>query len=89
MEILDRLAVSLSCGTCGEPYVVPLSNVLASHELLRAGCPVDSTEECPPLAWAELGDEAELRRLAEIWRHLEERAAAAGGQLLLQDAPSS
>ena len=86
MEILDRLSISLPCGSCGERYTVPLRNVLASHELLRAGCPVDTTEECPPLVWAALGDEVELRTLAEIWSHLEARAAASGGSLVYQAA---
>jgi hypothetical protein len=83
MSILDKLAVHIRNPEGDEHQSVPLANVLASHELMRAGCPVDQLEDCPPWWWSQLASERELRDLAEVFRKIESQVETLGGSLTL------
>jgi hypothetical protein len=83
MDILDLTAISLICSSCGGRYQVPLQQVLLSQDMLRHGCPVTEESECPPVVYARLLDRELLQQLQELWRSLEEKAQAAGGELVL------
>lgn len=83
MDILDLTALSLGCSSCGSCYQVPLKQVLLSQDMLRQGCPVIEESECPPVVYARLLDRELLQQLQELWRSLEEKARAAGGELVL------
>ena len=48
MDILNSIAIRIRCLNCGGAYLVPLSDVLLSHQLLHQGCPVAQETECPP-----------------------------------------
>lgn len=80
-DLLEHVAVSVPCGTCGQHYNVTLRHVLLAHEMLHEGCPVHSDTECPPLTYAALADESSLRDLERSWTRVAEQARAAGGTL--------
>ena len=85
MDILEAIAIELPCFVCGGRYEVSLKHVLLSQQMLHEGCPVPAsfTTECPPLYYADLADCELIRELEQTWLHLEERAHAVGGELLL------
>lgn len=90
MDILDAVAIELRCVACGEPYEIALRQVLDSEQMLHEGCPVPMqyTNECPPLYYADLLGRSAILELEGIWRRLEESAHAAGGQLVLRSIQS-
>ncbi len=85
MDILSVAAIQVPCSWCGEPYSVPLRDILLSHEVLHEGCAVET--ECPPVFQAALASPAEVEALEQAWRRVERRAMADGGELVLLPAP--
>ncbi len=88
MDILAVVAIRLPCTSCGEPYFVPLRDILLSHQVMHEGCPVAEETECPPLFQSRLAAESAVKALDQAWRRLERRARADGGELVLMN-PSS
>ena len=88
MDILSVVAIRLPCTWCGEPYSVPLRDILLSHQVMHEGCPVAEETECPPLFQSRLAAESAVKALGQAWRRLERRARADAGELVLMN-PSS
>lgn len=90
MDILSFVGIQLKCLQCGEPYDVPLRDVLLSHEMImHHGCPVFPEEtECPPVVESRLFPREEVEALDAAWRRLEMRAEGDGGKLVLMTAKS-
>ena len=87
MNILDAVAISLPCHSCGGNYQVPLRDVLLSHTMLHEGCPVSQETECPPVFQSRLFEPREVEDLQRVWSRLENRARSDGGELVLLGAP--
>ena len=87
MNILDAVAISLPCHSCGGNYQVPLRDVLLSHTMLHEGCPASQETECPPVFQSRLFERGEVEELQRVWNRLENRARSDGGDLLLLGAP--
>ncbi len=85
MDILSAAAIRVPCSRCGEPYMVPLRDVLLSHEAIHEGCPVTEEAECPPLFQSRLASESAVMALDQAWRRIEGQAEADGGELILID----
>ncbi len=85
MDILSVAAIRVPCSRCGEPYAVPLRDVVLSHKAIHEGCPVTEETECPPLFQSRLASETAVMALDQAWRRLECQAAADGGELILID----
>jgi hypothetical protein len=83
MNILDAVAISLPCRSCGDNYRVPLKDVLLSHRMLHQGCPVSQETECPPLFQSRLFERKDIEELQSAWSRLERRARSDGGDLVL------
>jgi hypothetical protein len=83
MDILSAVAIRLPCRQCGEPYMVPLRDILLSHQIMHEGCPVAPETECPPLFQARLASNWAIKTFEEAWRRLERRAKADGGELVM------
>lgn len=83
MDILSLAAIRLPCSRCGEAYLVPLRDILLSHEIMHEGCPVAQETECPPVFQSRLTSEWSLKMLDQAWRRLERRAKAVGGELVV------
>jgi len=83
MNILDAVAISLPCQSCGGNYQVPLKDVLLSHRILHQGCPVSQETECPPVFQSRLFERVDVEELQRVWRQLENRARSNGGELVL------
>ncbi len=85
MDILSFVGIRLKCPQCGEPYDVPLRDVLLSHEMiLHHSCPVFPEEtECPPVVESRLFPREAVEAFAAAWRRLEMHAEGDGGQLVL------
>ncbi len=89
MEFVDAIGIRLPCKRCGQPYEVPLRDVLVSHELLRhEGCPVAEETECPPVAQVFLADESDIAGLQRAWNRLAERVRKDGGELVVMSCPA-
>jgi hypothetical protein len=90
MDILSFVGIRLKCLQCGEPYDVPLRDVLLSHEMImHHGCPVFPEEtECPPVVESRLFSREAVEALEAAWGRLETRAEGDGGQLVLMTAKS-
>src|ERR1051326_648305 len=82
MDILNSIAIRVRCLNCGGSYLVPLRDVLLSHELLHQGCPVAEETECPPLFQSRLAPRTEIEALDRAWRTVEDRARMDGGELM-------
>ena len=82
MDILNSIAIRIRCLNCGGAYLVPLSDVLLSHQLLHQGCPVAQETECPPPFQARLAPEAAIEALDCAWRELDDRIHGNGGELV-------
>ncbi len=89
MEIVNSIAIRIRCPKCNEPYIVPLRDVLLSHETLHQGCPVAEETECPPLFQARLAPRQEIEALDRAWRAIEDRARMNGGELVWVSSNSS
>lgn len=89
MNILDTVAISLPCRSCGNNYQVPLKDVLLSHTMLHQGCPVSQETECPPVFQSRLFECKDIEELQRAWNQLEQRAQADGGELVLMAAGPS
>ncbi len=83
MDILSVAAIRLPCSWCGGSYEVPLGDILLSHQIMHAGCPVPIETECPPVFQSRLASESAIKALGQAWRRVERRAAADGGELVL------
>lgn len=83
MNVLDAVAISLPCRSCGDNYRVPLKDVLLSHGMLHQGCPVSQETECPPLFQSRLFERKDIEELQSVWSRLENRARSDGGELML------
>lgn len=85
MDILEAVAVELQCVSCGARYEITLRQVLVSEQMLHEGCPVpiQFTNECPPLYYADLVERDLILELERIWLRLEELVPATGGRLVL------
>jgi hypothetical protein len=86
MDILSEVAIRLPCTSCGEPYSVPLRDILLSHQVMHEGCPVAEETECPPVFQSRLAAESAVKALDRVWRRLERRARADGGELVLMNS---
>ena len=86
MNILDAVAISLPCHSCGGNYQVPLRDVLLSHTILHQGCPVSQETECPPVFQSRLFERGEVEELQRVWSRLENHARSDGGELVLLGA---
>ncbi len=82
MDILNSIAIRIRCLSCGGAYLVPLSDVLLSHQLLHQGCPVAQETECPPPFQARLAARSEIEALERSWQTIEKRARMDGGELV-------
>jgi hypothetical protein len=82
MDILNSIGIRVRCRNCGGAYLVPLSDVLLSHELLHQGCPVAQETECPPPFQARFAPRLEIEALVRAWRAIEDRARVNGGELV-------
>src|SRR5450759_4211652 len=89
MNVLDAVAVSLPCRSCGGNYQVPLRDVLLSHQILHQGCPVSPETECPPVFQSRLFECKDIEELQRAWSQLEKRAQADGGDLVLMGTHDS
>jgi hypothetical protein len=87
MNILDAVAISLPCHSCGGNYQVPLRNVLLSHTMLHEGCPASQERECPQVFQSRLFERGEVEELQRVWSRLENYAQSDGGELVLLGAP--
>ena len=83
MDILSLAAIRLQCFKCGGSYLVPLRDILLSHQILHDGCPVAAETECPPVFQSRLASRWAINAIDEAWRRLERRAKADGGELVL------
>jgi hypothetical protein len=85
IDILEAVAIEFPCNACGERYQITLMQVLLSQRMLHEGCPVPShfATECPPPYYADLVDRQLIEELRQKWQRLEEKARAAGGDLIL------
>jgi len=83
MDILSLAAIQLQCFECGGSYLVPLRDILLSHEILHDGCPVEAETECPPVFQSRLASQRAINALDEAWCQLERRANADSGELVL------
>jgi hypothetical protein len=86
MEILDAIAIELTCSVCRGRYEVTLKQIMLSERMMHQGCPVPSqySTECPPQYYADLANRDLIQTLQRTWLGLEENAHAAGGRLLLR-----
>jgi hypothetical protein len=91
MDILSLAAIRLPCSRCGESYLVPLRDILLSHEMMHEGCPVAEETECPPLFQSRLASQWAIKTLDQAWRRVERSTRADGGELVLisRTAPGS
>ena len=87
MNILDAVAISLPCHSCGGNYQVPLRDVLLSHTMLHEGCPISQETECPPVFQSRLLERGEVEEFQRVWSRLENRARSDGGEHVLLGAP--
>ncbi len=83
MDILASAAIQMPCSHCGQPYSVPLSDILLSHKIMHDGCPVAQETECPPVFQSRLATKSAIENLRRAWRRLETRAQQDGGELVL------
>ena len=83
MDILSVAAIRLPCSRCGGSYEVPLRDILLSHQIMHEGCPAPVETECPPVFQSRLASESAIKALGRVWRRVERRAAADGGELVL------
>jgi hypothetical protein len=85
MDILEAVAIEFPCRACGDRYEITLEQVLLSKQMLHEGCPVPTlfATECPPPYYADLVDRELIEELRQTWQRLEEKARAAGGELIL------
>ncbi len=63
MDILNSIGICIRCPNCGGTYLVPLRDVLLSHELLHQGCPVAEETGCPPLFQSKLAPRPAIEAL--------------------------
>lgn len=91
MDILDAIAVELQCPACGARYGITLRQVLLSEQMLHEGYPVpiQHTNECPPLYYADLAECGLIQELEQVWLLLEQRARVGGGKLMFQGIQNS
>ena len=87
MDILSLIAIRLPCLQCRDSYVVPLRDILLSHQIMHEGCPVAAETECPPVFQVRLASHSEIKALEQAWRRMEYRASADGGELVLMGQP--
>ncbi len=83
MDILASAAIQMPCSHCGQPYSVPLSDILLSHKIMHDGCPVTQETECPPIFQSRLATQSAIENLRRAWRRLEKKAQEDGGELVL------
>jgi hypothetical protein len=84
MDILESVAIEISCVACGGRYEVTLKQITLSQKMLHDGCPIRVETECPPLTQSGLVDQELIQELQGIWARLEEKARGAGGELKLR-----
>lgn len=86
MDILEAVAIELRCVACGAHYEITLRQVLISEQMLHEGCPVplQFTNECSPLYYADLVGRDLILELERIWPRLEEHTQKSGGKLVLR-----
>ncbi|HEY8741770.1 MAG TPA: hypothetical protein VIU62_01630 [Chloroflexota bacterium] len=90
MQILDAVAVELSCNVCGGHFAVTLRQIRLAQAIVHEGCFAPQGEaECMPAAFAGLLDHQVLDALEETWQSLEDRVRAAGGIIALQPEPAA
>jgi hypothetical protein len=83
MDILEIVAIEIPCSACGGRYEVTLKQIALSQQALHQGCPVQVTDECPPLAYSGLVDQGLVQELEKFWVRLEEMACRVSGELKL------
>jgi hypothetical protein len=82
MDVLNSIGIRIRCLNCGGAYLVPLSDVLLSHELLHQGCPVAQETECPPPFQARLAPRPEIERWTGHGEQLRTEPGMEGGELV-------
>jgi hypothetical protein len=83
MDVLSLAGIRLQCFQCGGSYLVPLRDILLSHQIMHEGCPVAAETECPPVFQSRLASHWAVNALDEAWRRLEHCAQTDGGELVL------
>jgi hypothetical protein len=88
VDLLTATAIEFPCAVCGGRRAVTLRQILVSQGMLaHEGCVAPQGErECPPATFAPLVDGGLLGEFEDVWRRLDERAQAMGGQLSLRGA---
>ena len=81
LDLLQQIAVSVPCASCGQHYSITLRDVLMSQDMLHEGCPVCHDTECLPLTYAALADEAALRDFEQSRSRLLHKVQARGFEL--------
>lgn len=83
MDILKIVAIEIPCSACGGRYEVTLKQIALSQQMIHEECPVQVVDECPPLVYSGLVDQALIEDLQKVWVRLEEKARGASGELKL------
>lgn len=79
VQILDHVAITVSCSTCSAEYGVPASVVLEGQRAIAPGCPGCSDYECEARYVATLVDPQALAALEAAWAAFEASVTSHGG----------
>lgn len=73
MNLLEHIAVELSCPACGATYRVSLELIASAQRAMHEGCPVADAHvrECPQATFAKLASEGALEELERAWARVE------------------
>lgn len=85
MNLLENIAVELTCPSCGVRYRVSLDVIARAHQALHEGCPVADAHvrECPQATFAKLASEGALEELARAWTRVEHELASRGAGIVI------
>jgi hypothetical protein len=89
IDILDEVAVSVPCASCGGHYPVTLRQVLVAQDLLHEDCPAQREAEWLPTAYAGLANEAAVRELDRAWQRISRQVESSGLTLTFCRPPIS
>ena len=80
MNLLEHIAVELSCPACGATCRVSLELIASAQRAMHEGCPVADAHvrECPQATFAKLGSEGALEELQCAWARVEHEIASRG-----------
>jgi len=85
MNLLENIAIEMTCPSCGVRYRVSLDLVARAHHALHAGCPVADAHvrECPQATFAKLASEGALDELVRAWARVEHEIASSGAGIVI------